>query len=178
MSRPPRIWERLQGEGEVPYELFQIYLRCKKPRTYDQVADQSGRAYQTIAGYGTKFEWIDRARAYDNAGVRAEDNAVLNARAKITKEELEAIRAMRILGTAEIKRRIKMFAGDPDGNHGVSARDAVALLKEAIVLERLILGEATERTEKTVKSLDLSKLDSERAQILMNLLDEVGAFDE
>jgi hypothetical protein len=177
MSRPPRIWERLQGEGEVPYELFQIYLRCKKPRTYDQVADQSGRAYQTIAGYGTKFEWIDRARAYDNAGVRAEDNAVLNARAKIEKEQLAVLREMRDLGIAEIKRRLKMFTEEPNGNHGVSARDAVALVKESVMLERLIIGEATERTERTVKSLDLSKLTADEAQTMMSLLEKIGAFD-
>jgi len=149
-----------------------------KPRDLQVVAKRLGKAYQTVRRYSSAHNWAGRAKAWDAHEAKAEDRVVISERERMVRDQLRVLEGMRGLGTSEIARRIRLAKADPDGDYGISARDAIALVEKSIQLERLILGDATARHEVGVKKIDLSPLNAEEAEALLALLKKVGAIDD
>lgn len=59
-------WDRLDGEGEKPYQAFILYRDMGLERTYQAVADELQKSYTLIRRWKDKFEWEQRVLAYDN----------------------------------------------------------------------------------------------------------------
>lgn len=163
-------WERREAEGETPYLHFRSYLTLPLPRpdlgTY---AKTRGLAKNTIQVYSSRFDWTERLAAWDAHIARAEEEVILTERQQLTRDHLQALRAARTLGTVVITGLLQR-AEETGRTEGVDARTALALVKQSAELERLIVGEATERVETRDLDLDLSGLSAAEAETLLSLL--------
>jgi len=168
-----RPWERVEGEGEIAYERFWTYLSLPRPRpTIVEFSKRINRSRGGVARMSAKFDWPGRIQAWDDAAKDVEADAILTEREKITREHLQALRAARVLGTIAIQDHLKKARG---GKLSVNVREALALLRDSVQLERLILGEATERVETRELDVDVSKLTGEEAEQLLAILAKMEA---
>ncbi len=60
------IWLRQAGEGEKAYEAFRCFLELGDERTVAAVGRILGKHRSHIDGWRSKFNWRERATAYDN----------------------------------------------------------------------------------------------------------------
>jgi hypothetical protein len=171
-------WERRDTESDSQYAAFRLYLSFPPPRpSLPEVARRVGKSTITIRRYSADHKWAARTRDWDNrlanihAGVAAEI-AVEDAD-KITREHLAAIRTMRELGHLVLAQSLDI-ARKTGRAEDVPPRVAGALIRDAVTLERLVLGDATERTETRAQDLDLTRLTGEEAEQLLALLEKVN----
>lgn len=59
------LWERQPGEGQKPYEAARIYFELGPSRSLAEVARVLGKHRETVRRYSTRFQWRERARAFD-----------------------------------------------------------------------------------------------------------------
>jgi hypothetical protein len=165
-------WERLPDETEEAHALFRTFLALDPPRRLNQVAKLSHRAVRTISEYSSRRQWFARAAAYDDAQKQAMDRAALGEVERIGREHARAAALIRDLGLAELQRRARkvrraMDLGENDlGDQIISDRDALAMFREGALLERLVIGQATERKATEESPWDLSKLTAEEVELL------------
>lgn len=144
-------WERLDGEGEKPYQAFVLYRDMGLERTYQAVADGLQKSYTLIRRWKDKFEWEQRALAYDNY---LQKEALKDAKRQ-TKEMRERqakvgmyLQKMALEGLKSLNPK------------GLGAKDLRLLLKDGIEIERQSrIEEATE-----MKNSALVPLNSEETE--------------
>lgn len=137
-------WDRLDGEGEKPYQAFVMYRDMGLERTYQAVADGLQKSYTLIRRWKDKFDWEQRALAYDN---------------HLQKEALKtAKKQTREMNERHIKIAIKMQevafeALEQLDISDMSAKDIKELFKTATDLERLTrqnaIGDLEEKETET-----------------------------
>lgn len=99
-------WERKKGESSESYAAFKLYYQMGDKRSCAKVAKNLGRSNTLISGWCSKWDWVERARAYDNELARQEFAEACNAVKKmneqqaqigllIQKKALEALREMK-----------------------------------------------------------------------------------
>lgn len=59
-------WERQKGESTKAFEAFSIYRDMGADRSLRQVAAQLGKSRALIERWSRQWEWVERARNYDN----------------------------------------------------------------------------------------------------------------
>jgi hypothetical protein len=155
-------WERLDGEGEAPYRSFKAFLDQPPPRSLTRLEGHVSQSYSTLLRHSSRYDWRARAAAYDRFVARGEAEAVIAEAARIRLEQLRALADARELGS---KRLAELMAD----TGALSPRDALAMVIEAVKLERLVVGEATERVETTQDAPDLSALSDEELLALQRL---------
>jgi hypothetical protein len=162
-------WDRQEGEGPVPFSLFREYLMRGVPRpSLVTFAMQKKKSVSVMRHYSSRFKWAERLLAWDERVVKLEQDVVLTEAQKMAKDQLSALRMARHLGTLTLKEFL--LQAKNTGSAGIDARTAMTLVKHATELERLIVGEATERIETSETELDLSRLSGEEAEHLLVLL--------
>ena len=178
MAKVIKPYDKQKGEGDIAFADFLAYLAMPMPRNLEELSKQQGKSYSHIRTHSSKFKWRARAEVMGCRGPgRCRPDLGLEAE-QIAKEQLRLLEGMRTLGAAEIRRRLKLYQKDPDGDHGLTVREATMLIKEAVMLERLIIGEATERIDQMGSTpLDLSGLSGSEAEDLVRLLEKCGALD-
>uniref|UniRef100_A0A6M3J9P6 Terminase n=1 Tax=viral metagenome TaxID=1070528 RepID=A0A6M3J9P6_9ZZZZ len=161
-------WDRLDEEGKTAYLAFREFLRRRDTQI---VADRIGRSVRTVRNYSAAHRWIERADAWDAEQYRAEDEAMLDERAQLAREHLRHWSALRKLAMSEAARLInEAKTRGPDGAPGViSDRVMVQIMDLATRNERLVIGEATDRTEVS-EIIDTSRLTDEQLVHLHRLL--------
>lgn len=92
-SNSPKQWERQENESQEQYDLFCIYRDMKaqsvdKKRTLERVQEQCGKSESWITKLSSRFNWKERAEAWD-----AELDRIALEETK--KEMLKEIRQMR-----------------------------------------------------------------------------------
>ena len=165
-------WMKQDGESDEAFMCFRRFLALPEPRALRACAEASGKSYQTIRRYPGNHSWRKRATAWDTHIATQQAELVLTEREKITREHLQAVRAARTLGTIAIHDLLRQ-AKQAGGSTNINARTALALLRDAVQLERLIIGEATERTE--TNDFDMSKLSGDEAELLLKLIGKMEA---
>lgn len=80
---PP--WHQLPEEKGRPFMAFRQYLDLGNSRTHKAVAEVMSLSVRTVENYSSKFDWVQRAAAYDQ---HQEDR-----RAQIEEEELRRVLA-------------------------------------------------------------------------------------
>lgn len=60
------IWLRQPGESEKAYAAFKVYLEMSESRTITATSQNVGKSRAFIDGLRSKYDWKNRARAYDN----------------------------------------------------------------------------------------------------------------
>lgn len=77
-----RAWDRRPNETANAWDAFQRYLNMpvshpdsRERRSLENLKNQLGHSsITTVAGWSTKYQWVDRARAYDTSmGVKIEE---------------------------------------------------------------------------------------------------------
>ena len=153
----PRPWERRPDESPAAWAAFQCYRDLGPARSLDEV---DRRIYQSstaptegqpspaakrrrghIGAWSRQHAWVERARHWD-AEVDRQGRAA----------HVEAVRAMNERHAASARqlqaRAIEALQGLPAGD--LAAADVLRFLVEACKLERLAVGEVTERSAQEV----------------------------
>lgn len=71
-----QAWYRRTGEGQRAYELFLIYLQMGNKRSRRAVCEESGRTSRLVSSLMMKYQWVERAKAYDDWLVRIEEETI------------------------------------------------------------------------------------------------------
>jgi len=162
-------WDRQHGETWKDWQLFLHYLHSET-RVKSRTAEANGLSPSRIYVISKREKWDARTTAYDNHLQEKEDEVVLGELESATREHIKAVRSMRALGMRTIQR---VLENSEDGDvPPTEIREALSLVKDSINLERLILGEATVRTE--TQSWDLSGLTPEEIRQLRELKAKAG----
>ena len=160
MADARKEWGRREGETELAFSRFREYLTMETPRSRVVAAKDMGISIGALNRMALKHKWPQRAAAYDDAMAKAADRAAMSTAEDMQRRHMEAVHAMLRRGVSAITEADL-----------TEARDGVPMIDKAVRLERLLVGEATERTESRISSLDrdpdLSRLtDDERAEWL------------
>jgi hypothetical protein len=157
-SEPTQPWERLPGEPDKAWLAFRIFRDIGPKRSYDETArryyapneaageEHSGRkksrAGSSIKRWAHQWSWNERAAAFDAYLDREEIAAQIEERREMARRHVKQAKALQFKA---IERLAKM---DPDE---LGPQDVLRYLVEATKLERLALGEPTERVEEEHK---------------------------
>lgn len=139
-----QVWDYQPEEGETPapWAAFQEFRDGPKPRSLTNLATRIGKAYDTVATWSKEFCWFDRAAAYDTHLDQETQAVVLSDVQAMAREHLKTASLARLVA----HEALAMHLTDLRKSQGaVTAQAAARLLKEAAHLERLTLGEVTER---------------------------------
>lgn len=82
-------WERKKGESSESYAAFKLYYQMGDKRSCAKVAKNLGRSNTLISGWCSKWDWVERARAYDNELARQEFSETCNAIKKMNEQQAQ-----------------------------------------------------------------------------------------
>lgn len=82
-------WERKKGESSESYAAFKLYYQMGDKRSCANVAKNLGRSNTLISGWCSKWDWVERARAYDNELARQEFAEACNAIKKMNEQQAQ-----------------------------------------------------------------------------------------
>ena len=135
-------WERLPGESTPAFQAFAAYRDMGAERTSRAVAAQLGKSAALIHRWSSRWQWVDRAQAYDDQldreAVEASRRFVREQAAKMTERHL---RGALTLQRKAIERINALAASD------LTPAVAAAYYKLAVDVERLAVGQVTSRDE-------------------------------
>ncbi len=103
-------WDRQPGESAKAYRAFQIYRDKQADRTYEFVAGVLQCSGANVRRWAKRWNWIDRARAYDTHLDRIERDALSRERLAMKKRMARQGIDMQTAaadGLAELQRLIK-----------------------------------------------------------------------
>lgn len=99
------IWTRRADENEPSYEGFQTYLRLGAGRSIAKAAEKLGKSRQTLEPWSAKYNWVERARAYDVHLETAATDGFTHQLAEARDENLDLARKLR----GHLSRRLDDF---------------------------------------------------------------------
>src|SRR6266568_9379648 len=133
--------EKLMSEEEVieetpkAYAAFMDYCLLGTSRSLEKLRQKLGRntAYiRVLEQWSSRYQWVKRVTAYDKE--QLEDRR---------HKAQEAVDAMNTEIAEEAKKLRALAVGHLEYIEHMHGKDAVALWKEAVLAQRLALGEAT-----------------------------------
>lgn len=122
------IWERQKGESPQAYEAFTSYRNMGPARSLRAVNQELSKSYTIIARWSSSWNWVERARAWDN---NLEKAAKREAEKKV-KEMTD--RHIRIAMQLQKKALEELDALDTGA---LQPKEILSFIKEAANLERL-----------------------------------------
>ena len=60
-----QLWDRQLGETPKAFKAFVLYRDAKDERTYEKVAEELQKSGTLIRRWASKYNWIERGRAFD-----------------------------------------------------------------------------------------------------------------
>lgn len=72
-------WERQPGESEEAYAAFTVYYTARLERSIRKTAEKVGKSRVLMERWSRRWNWVDRAREYDNALAREEFKSTVRA---------------------------------------------------------------------------------------------------
>jgi mannose/fructose/N-acetylgalactosamine-specific phosphotransferase system component IIB len=151
-------YHRMKTDTDKSFEAFRIYRDMGTSRSLVQVAKQLGKSNTLLCRWSSKHNWIERVALWDGDVDRRMTRQELFDREAAAMRHMRISRRMQELADGQIKKHRQM-AKEVTG-YTIEADKAARIAKEAIQIERLVLGDPTERTE-TTQQLDWSKLSTE-----------------
>lgn len=146
---PIRPWERQDGESETVSGYFAAYMGQPRPRSLERLATTLGLSYQYIRDLSSEWRWADRVAAWDAEVDRVEADVTLEEVARRRRQYLEALDLAIDVGSTRLRAVKDGKTGDPEGGDFVAPGVARQLIVESIKVAQLLLGQATERVERT-----------------------------
>lgn len=87
--RAEREWERKKGESSEAYAAFKLYYQMGDKRSCTRVVQKLNKSRALITGWCGKWNWVERARAYDNELARQEFAEACNAIKKMNEQQAQ-----------------------------------------------------------------------------------------
>jgi hypothetical protein len=133
---------------KIPPEAFDFYVSLGHTRTYQQVADKYDVSRRAIQKVADRDNWGERLDAIEREAQERAERALVDSVAEARARHLKMLKG--ISG-----RAVKAIAEHPleTGMEGVRAAEI------AIKLERIIIGEPTERTEHMIAETTRQEID-------------------
>lgn len=151
MSRKKEViepWERQPEETEKAYEAFLVYKNLGPGRTFTAVSRRLQKSGTLIQRWKNRYNWEQRAAAFDRENERKEQQSIQKARAQMVKRHIK-------LGLAVQGKAIKALeAMDPDELKPGDIRD---FLRFGVSLEKETRADVDERTD-TAKGQDAAQM--------------------
>jgi hypothetical protein len=132
-------WERQVGESEKAYIGFKTFREQEPPRRLADVATTLQRSIQLIGRWSAKHRWMERVAHYDTNIERTRAAGTAAARREMNDRHAMLAKAM----SAKVAKRIQDL--NPDE---LSPGELGRWMQTISIVERLALGEATERSER------------------------------
>ena len=88
-------WHRLPTESSKAYEAAKTYFEMGVERSLEGVGKKLGKTRQALDGWSTKFNWVERAQAYDDHQDAIRRNALEKAEQKEAEKWAERRLALR-----------------------------------------------------------------------------------
>lgn len=130
-------WERMPGESSKAYEAFSVYRDMGPRRSQLKVAKELTKSRPYIGELSSKFDWVNRASAWDAENERLKLEA-----------HFESIRVMREehaeLGKLMVEVAKQSFGVLLEKTGRISANAAVQIAAEGTKIERLARGDSAE----------------------------------
>ena len=164
-------WHKRDNESAVQFKAFEWYRTMGPERTIKGAAKLMGLGYDTCRKYSAAHDWQARAGAWDAHVSEHKDEAVLTTAAELATQHMRDLATERKLAMRVLERSLAASEGDDDALPSVQV--AAGLLRDAVANERLVIGEATGRTDER-KSIDVSKLSKAGRAALRLVMEEVG----
>lgn len=120
-------WERQKGETPQAFEAFSIYRDMGSSRSTAKVGRKLGKSKNLMDRWSSRWEWVERARAYDNDLERQE-------RAEAAKDLKEARKRQRKTGYFMQKKATEAL--DRLNVEDLDANAIIRLIVEGAKLER------------------------------------------
>lgn len=159
-----RPWLRQPFDSDLAWALFQDYLSLPPPRSFGDLAQRPSfpltlHRLQTLA---REDGWVLRAQAWD----AHLDELRVSTIERVTQEDAAARaerqgrvgRKLQRLGELEVDKLIKVLERPNDHPGVIQVRDAIRAIGIGVRVERLALGDSTDKIE---TGPDLSKLSVE-----------------
>jgi hypothetical protein len=134
--------------NKIPPEAFDFYVSLGHQRTYQQVADKYGVTRRGVQKVADRDNWGERLDAIEREVQERAEKALVESVAEVRARHLKMLKG--ISG-----RAVKAIAEHPleTGMEGIRAAEI------AIKLERIIVGEPSERTEHTIAETTRQEMD-------------------
>lgn len=120
-------WERQPGESSKAYEAFSIYYKETGRRSLRNVAATLGKSETLISRWSGRWNWVERAAAYDNALAREDFK---NAMEEVKRMNAQQARIGVAIQEKAIRALQKMNIDD------MSARDVIQFFVHGSEIER------------------------------------------
>lgn len=134
------LWEKQKGESRQAFEAFAIYRDMGLARSYTAVAKELQKSLTLMRRWADRWYWERRVDAYDahvDEQMRKKHEAELIA---MRERQYSLAKAMSNRVAESLQEMIKSKA-----TLGIS--DIPRWLETAVRIERLVMGEVTERAE-------------------------------
>ncbi len=151
------IWKRIEYERDKPYALFGIYRNDGPTRSHQKVKvkwkENSGEdiSISQIETYSTKYNWVERASAYDDFLDEQELKKNWKAIEEMNKRQAEDAKLVQSKALEDLEEIDCLEEGSskasPEGRRNAAARTWEIGVRN----ERLARGAATEHIEQSGK---------------------------
>lgn len=174
-------WVRQPFDTDLTWPLFQEYLAMPPPRRLGDLAKRP-RFPLTWAQLET-LAWEDGWKLRADCWDAHLDQLRIQTIEKVTEEDARSRaerqarggKMLQELGTLTVGRLIKILKTNPDfGSTEVTTRDAIRAIGIGVRVERLALGDVTDRVD---TGPDMSKLSVEDLRALRELQEKAGMHD-
>lgn len=144
-------YERLESESKQVFEAFVIFRNLGTSRQLKDVSQQLGKNLSLIKRWSTKYNWMERARSYDDH---------MDKKALI---ENERLRKQMIKDHAEVSQKLLQKVKEAAAfikPEKLTPYEIAKLFEVAVKVERLSRGESTDISEisHSGEGLEQSKL--------------------
>lgn len=155
---PERPWDRQPWDTELGWSLFGDYLILPVPRRLQTIASKSGYPLVTIKGWAKAGYWAERAGLWDDhlADIRTTtiERVTEETAEEVARRQLTLTRTLQRVASLEIEKLFAEVSREGSAMGTMTPREALRFAERGIILERLILGEATERTDTGSNPMD------------------------
>lgn len=134
---------------KLPTDAFDYYVTLGSHRSYQAVADHFGVSKRTVIRCAARENWIDRLAKIEQESRERGDKRLAETLDEMRERHLRTLRAMNARALAALKQYPL-----------TSGMEAMRAAEIAIKLERLVAGEASERTELSLEEITKRELES------------------
>ena len=169
-------WYRREDEDDLSYSKFDSYRRmAPSERNITELCRQLGKHENSshIRKIAKKYNWVERARDWDNHVTATKDKALLDQASEIKVEQAEGARAVRVFLLKPVEEAWRRFREDPAFFKKMSDKDLIKFvgnlpdkLKRIQEVELTAYGHASEITKNDVD------VTSEGKQLVIKISDE------
>lgn len=151
------IWLRQPGESEKAYAAFKVYLELGEARTITAVGQKLGKSRSFVDGLRAKFDWKNRALAYDNFLMFSES-------VKMRKENEKRFERFGRVGDQLLSfGATKLAKSEPDK---LSHKDAISYMQLALKFAEACRDMfALKESERTRADIELLRIESMQSSV-------------